>query len=217
MLNRSSRYSLFPCLIFLLVIALVMPASSVLAKKRDKRPSYGKVVHELPRGHRTLHSRHGVHYYAHGIYYRPYDNGYRVIRPPVGIVIASLPLGYIDLNIGNRVYARYNDVYYRPVTRGYMVVEPPPSAPPAPQPDVTAIPANSLGQVTVNVEVLNVRSGPSRLQPVVDHVTLSDVLIVLATAPDWYYVRLPDGGYGWIWAEFARGQVNWSRSFGEIK
>jgi len=211
MLSRSLQRYVFLCLIALLVIALTVPACSVLAKKRGKRPSYGKVVHKLPRGHRTLHSHHGIHYYSHGIYYRSFERGYRVIRPPVGLVIASLPLGYIDLYIGNRVYARYNDVYYRPVPRGYMVVEPPPSAPPAPQPDVTAIPANALGQVIVSVDVLNVRSGPGRLHPVVDHVARADVLVVLARAPSWYYVRLPEGGYGWIWAEFSQGEIDWSR------
>ena len=211
MLNRSLQHYVFPCIVFLLVIALSLPASPAVAKKRGKRPGYGKVVHKLPHGHRTLNNRHGIHYYSHGIYYRPYDRGYRVIRPPVGIVIASLPLGYIDLHVGDHVYARYNDVYYRPVSRGYMVVEPPPSAPPAPQPDVTAVPANSLGQVTVGVDVLNVRSGPGRLHPVVGHVARADLLIVIATAPSWYYVRLPEGGYGWVWAEFARGEVNWSR------
>lgn len=211
MLNRYFLRCLFPYLVLLLVVAFVFPTNTVLAKKRHSRPNYGKVVHDLPRGHRTLHSRHGVHYYSHGIYYRNSDRGYRVIRPPVGLVIASLPLGYIDLYWGNQVYARYNDVYYRPVPQGYMVVEPPLSAPPEPQPDVTAIPANALGQVTVAVDVLNVRSGPSRLHPVVDHVARADVLVVLATAPRWYYVRLPAGGYGWVWAEFARGAISWPR------
>lgn len=211
MLNRSLLRCLISSLILLLTLAVVLPASSALAEKRHSRPNYGKVVHDLPRGHRTLHSRHGVHYYSRGIYYRNIDRGYRVIRPPAGLVIASLPLGYIDLYLGNQVYARYNDVYYRPVPRGYMVVEPPPSAPPAPQPDVTAIPANALGQVSVVVDVLNVRSGPSRLHAVVDHVARADVLIVLATAPRWYYVRLPEGGYGWVWAEFARGAISWPR------
>lgn len=211
MLNRSLLRCLFSCLLLLVSSVLIFSASPVFAKKRHSRPNYGKVVRELPRGHRTLHSRHGVHYYSHGIYYRNIDRGYRVIRPPVGLVIASLPLGYIDLYFGNRVYARYNDVYYRPVSRGYMVVQPPPSAPPEPQPDVAAIPANALGQVTVAVDVLNVRSGPSRLHPVVDHVARADVLIVLATAPRWYYVRLPAGGYGWIWAEFSRGGISWPR------
>jgi len=125
----------------------------------------------------------------------------------VGLVIATLPLGYIDVRFGNRIYARYNDVYYAPTARGYMVVEPPPSAPPAPQPDVTAVPANALGRVDVTVEVLNVRSGPGRLHSVVDHVAAGDKLVVLATAPEWYYVRLPEGGYGWVWAEFTRGTL----------
>lgn len=211
MVNRLSRNTLLIGLILLLIAALVLPARLALAKKQRLRPGYGNIVHTLPQGHRTLNSRHGIHYYSHGIYYRPYNHGYRVIRPPVGLVITSLPSGYIDLHVGSRVYARYNDVYYRPVSRGYMVVEPPPSAPPPPQPDVTATPANALGQVTVTVDVLNVRSGPSRLHPVVDHVARADALFVLATAPRWYYVRLPEGGYGWIWAEFAQGRVNWPR------
>lgn len=208
----SVSFVLRSLLISLLLLLFVLPAAPVLAKKRGhwKRPGYGHVVNELPRGYRTLHSRHGNHYYRRGIYYRNYDRGFRVVRPPVGLVIASLPLGYIDIQYGSRIYARYNDIYYRPVARGYMVVDPPPSAPPAPQPDVTAIPANTLGSVSVAVEVLNVRSGPSRLHPVVEHVAQGDVLVVLATAPSWYYVRLPQGGYGWIWAEFAQGTVSWS-------
>lgn len=211
MLNFSSKRCLVPCFILLLMIAFAVPDSQVLAKKREMRPDYGKVVDVLPRGHRTLRSRHGVHYYSRGIYYKNFDHHYRVVRPPVGLIIASLPLGYIELYFGNQVYARYNDVYYRPVPQGYMVVEPPLSAPPPPQPDVTAVPANALGQVTVVVDVLNVRSGPSRLHAVVDHAARAENLVVLAMAPGWYYVRLPAGIYGWVWADFVQGAVAWPR------
>lgn len=177
-------------------------------ERHKLRPSYGTVINRLPPGHRRVHShRHHDHYYYNGIFYRYYDGHYLVVRPPYGVIVASLPLGYVTLQFGTEVYARYHDVYYRPVPQGYMVVERPVAAPPPPQPNLAAMPANALGSVTVDVDVLNVRSGPSRLHPVTEHVYRSDELYVLGTAPDWYYVRLPQGGFGWVWAEFALGLV----------
>ncbi|MDY0190275.1 MAG: DUF6515 family protein [Desulfuromonas sp.] len=207
LITRKMCMALVACLVSL---CFVLPAVPALAKSRNDRhrPEYGQNIKQLPRGYRTLHSRHGDHYYKSGIFYRRYDNFYRVVRPQVGLVISTLPRGYIDVRFGNRMYARYNDVYYEPNPRGYVVVNPPPSAPPAPQPDVTAVPANALGTVAVTVEVLNVRSGPGVLHPVIDHVAAGDELVVLATAPQWYYVRLSDGGYGWVRTQFVRGAVS---------
>jgi hypothetical protein len=193
----------------ILVTLMLLPDTSAVASRGERwqRPAYDQRIKVLPHGARTLHSRHGDHYYDRGIFYRRYDSGYRVVRPAAGLIISTLPVGYVSVRFGDDLYARYNDVYYRPVARGYVVVEPPPSAPPAPQPDITATPANALGVVDVTVEVLNVRSGPSRLHPVVNHVAAGDRLPVLATAPDWYYVRLPDGAFGWVWIDFVRGSV----------
>ncbi|MBN2644389.1 MAG: SH3 domain-containing protein [Desulfuromonadaceae bacterium] len=170
-----------------------------------ERPPYGFETRHLPPRARVIRSpRFGEHYYHRGIFYQPFGPVFRVVRPPIGLIVTHLPLGYIELNFGGHPYARYNDIYYRPVRQGYMVVEPPVEAPPAPQPDVTAVPSQSLGEAVVTVEVLNVRSGPSRLQPVVEHVAQGDALIILGSAPDWYYVRLPNGSFGWVWADFIR-------------
>jgi len=202
-----AKLSLVVWAVFSFVLLSTVP---VEAKRHPnwQRPEYGQHVKVLPRGFRTIRSHHGDHYYRRGIFYRHYDNFYRVVRPPLGLIIATLPMGYIDVRFGDRVYARYNDVYYAPSPRGYMVVESPPSAPPPPQPDVNAIPANALGVVAVTVEVLNVRSGPGILHSVVDHVSAGDELMVLATAPEWYYVRLSGGGYGWVRTQFVRGTLN---------
>ncbi|MCD6526950.1 MAG: SH3 domain-containing protein, partial [Desulfuromonas sp.] len=177
-------------------------------ERHKRRPKYGVVINTLPLGyHRGLNRRHHDHYYRGGLFYRYSGGHYLSVRPPYGMIVATLPLGYLTLQFGTGVYARYNDVYYRPVPRGYMVVEPPLSAPPAPQPNIGAVPANAVGTVTVSIEVLNVRSGPSRLHPVADHVYSGDLLYVLGQAPDWYYVKLPQGGFGWVWAEFAVGAL----------
>lgn len=198
-----------PLFLLVLAVLLVTSSTSVWAKRGHShhRPGYGEVVKVLPRGHHKIHHHRDTYFYLNGIFYSPYDSFYRVVYPPVGLVVSALPYGYVDVRFGNRIYARYNDIYYEPMRRGYRVVEAPPSAPPPPQPDVTAVPASALGTVSVTVEVLNVRSGPSRLHPVNDHVAAGDRLYVLAQAPEWYYVRLPDGGFGWVWRQFVRGEV----------
>lgn len=175
-------------------------------ERHYRRPDYGRVVTTLPRGYRRPVSRHHDFFYFGGTFYRHHDGGYRIDRPPYGLIVASLPLGYWTVQVGTEFYACYNDVYYRPVAQGYMVVEAPAAVPP-PQPDRSATPANALGTVTVAVKVLNVRSGPSRLHPVTEHVYEGDALHVLGQAPDWYYVQLPQGGFGWVWAEFSRGTL----------
>ncbi|MCK9173346.1 MAG: SH3 domain-containing protein [Desulfuromonas thiophila] len=177
------------------------------------RPDFGREVRRPPQGARRLHSpRYGVHYVHRGTFYRPLHHGYRVVRPPVGLVVNWLPTGYVMLNVAGLNYAYYDGIYYQPMASGYRVVEAPMTTlvtptPPPPPPQRLPLPSQALGQVRVQVEMLNVRSGPSRLQPVVGHVTAGTSLVVLGTAPDWYYVQLPDGTYGWVWAQFVVGEL----------
>jgi len=64
-----------------------------------------------------------------------------------------------------------------------------------------ALPASVLaatGEVLVNVDTLNVRSGPGLQQPVISSVSKDMVLPVIKEAENWYQVRLPNGQTGYV-------------------
>jgi len=68
----------------------------------------------------------GSHYrYYDGIYYRPYNNVFRVVPPPIGIFINELPVGYRRIFVGNYPYYYYNGTYYDHRNNYYTVVSPP--------------------------------------------------------------------------------------------
>ncbi len=102
-------------------------------KSHTRRPHQSAVNHRI--GHRVKHLHRsatfftfsGIGYgYANGIFYRPYNNWYSVVRAPIGAVIHDLPYGYTTIYTNNQNYYRYNDIYYeRNLNRGYRVVEPP--------------------------------------------------------------------------------------------
>ncbi|GJM25527.1 MAG: hypothetical protein DHS20C16_19420 [Phycisphaerae bacterium] len=84
---------------------------------------------QLP-SYRTVVTHRGHRYYScDGVYYRQYDNYYRVVRPPVGVTLAFLPQGYVTVQYGGRPYYRYDNTYYvREIVNSqptYIVVEPP--------------------------------------------------------------------------------------------
>jgi N-acetylmuramoyl-L-alanine amidase len=58
--------------------------------------------------------------------------------------------------------------------------------------------------LSVNVDSLNVRSGPGVDYPVTTQVRMGDALTVQGTSDDWYYVSLPDGSNGWVLSKFTR-------------
>lgn len=66
-------------------------------------------------------------YYHSGIFYSPYNNGYRVARPPFGIRVSILPFGFRHIMLGRRHYYYYYGTFYdRPYGyNGYEVVRPP--------------------------------------------------------------------------------------------
>lgn len=61
-------------------------------------------------------------------------------------------------------------------------------------PSVLAAP----GEVLVNVDTLNVRSGPGLTQPVISSVSKEMVLPVIKEQDNWYQVRLPNGQTGYV-------------------
>lgn len=86
--------------------------------------------HRVKRIHRdAFHFMLGglAYHYFSGVYYRPYHDGYRVVRAPIGAVVYTLPYGYTTVYLNNRNYYHYDDVYYSwdSHRNGYRVVEAP--------------------------------------------------------------------------------------------
>lgn len=70
--------------------------------------------------HRNTHRndylfRHGGQDYRYraGTFYRPYNNGFRVVVAPLGAIIMNLPIGYVGFSCANSNYYRYDNVYYQ--------------------------------------------------------------------------------------------------------
>ncbi len=94
------------------------------------KPSHRSVEyrfsHLYPNAYRFRHNGHR-YAYNQGIFYRPYNQGFRVVEAPLGAIVLSLPIGNTHLRISNRDYYRYHDVYYQREfgVRGYRVVSNP--------------------------------------------------------------------------------------------
>ena len=67
----------------------------------------------------------GYRYYD-GIYYSPYNNGFRVVAPPIGIHVNILPVGYRRIYVNDYPYYYFNGTYYdQRDNDDYYVVSPP--------------------------------------------------------------------------------------------
>ena len=170
------------------------PWSAASAQPRDHggaqhRPS---VVQTLPHGYHSVRSREREYFVHRGRFYEHRNGGYIVIHPPFGAVVATLPPGYVAVYIGGIRYFFVGGAYFRPEPTGYVIVEPPQPTP-APQ---------EAHLIMVQVGRLNVRQGPGRDFGVAMVVTQGTRLAVYGTAPDWYYVQLPDGTFGWVMVRF---------------
>jgi len=104
-------------------------------KSHIRKPHHYVANHRRP-GHRVKHLHRDTFYFSHsgidyhytnGAFYRPYRNGYRVVRAPVGAFIYDLPHGFVRIYVGNHSYYRYEDTYYeRDMHRsGYRVIREP--------------------------------------------------------------------------------------------
>lgn len=67
------------------------------------------------------------HYYD-GVYYQPYNNGYRVVPPPYGASIRYLPSGYSTIALGDDTFYYYAGVFYINDGTGYIITQAPPGA-----------------------------------------------------------------------------------------
>ena len=175
----------------ILVAGLCLPGSVWAWRNPGQYPKLGKRVGQMPAGCRVVRAgAHHYHYHA-GVFYRKGPNGFAVVRAPMGAVVARLPAGFLSLVVGGIAYFTFAGVYYRKAPSGYVVVDVP-----ATQTE-TAVAARE-----VTVAVLNVRSGPGMHHPVSTQVNRGDRLEILGQAPGWYFVRLPEGAYGWVMARY---------------
>ena len=97
-------------------------------------------------------------------------------------------------------YAAPPPAVYYPPSAG--VVSPPPAAVP-PQRFGTAQ-APAYGQVVVTAAALNIRSGPGLDHAIAGSVRKGDILSVIDSVPDWFYIREPNGRYGWVMDRYTR-------------
>jgi hypothetical protein len=65
------------------------------------------------------------YFFSGGVWYRPWQNEFVVVRPPIGIVVPVLPAFYTRVWVGPHPYYYANDVYYVQGAQGYTVVDPP--------------------------------------------------------------------------------------------
>jgi len=145
------------------------------------------IVKTLPHGSRTVVLNRERYHTHGGRFYRYTPRGYLLVRPPLGTIIADLPFGFLRVTFGGLDYFVHDNVFYRHTTRGYRVVETP-----------VDYQETDYGPVRVETSLLNIRTGPGLGFGVMGRLGQGDLLIVTAVSPDWYYVLLPNGEYGWV-------------------
>lgn len=162
-------------------------------------PAVGKISPNMPGSYDVVRSGPDEFYFHEGVFYARDPQGFKVVSPPRGIVIGRLPVGFETLIVAGVTYFLYAGVYYNQAAAGYVVVDAPSAQ------TVVVQEAAATGKLlTVDVELLNVRSGPGVNHSVVSRVHLGDKLTVEGTADEWYYVQLSDGSYGWVMSKYTK-------------
>ena len=178
---------------------------------RIKIPAHGTVVTHLPSGNKAVRVGKIKYFYHGGVFYKMGPSGYVVIAAPIGAIILDLPDGFIRVVIGGVTYYNYAGVYYQKVPAGYVVVKTPSRrVVEAPAGSVVVLDASSavpsspdvIGIVSVTAQRLNVRSGPGKSYSEVCQIHNGDVLTIYGYVPDWLYVQLPDGQFGWVMKKY---------------
>lgn len=203
---RSARRFAAAGLAVLFICVALTPAPPVYASPRGHHPPRARhhrphIRPLVPLGFALL-TIAGIEYYYHrGIYYRPLPHGYIVTTPPVGAVIVDLPPGYATFRTGGVQYYYYGNVYYTRVPSGYIVVNPPYETSPA-NVAVYQSASPAISRVTVTPPMLNVRSGPGTEHAVIFQASQGVILEIHGSAPEWLFVKLPSGEFGWVMKKF---------------
>lgn len=185
---------------------LAFATLTTAAHAQPRRTSHSapiKIYKKMPPGHRTVHVGKFRYFVHRGAFYVKKPAGFVAVRAPLGAVVVDLPIGVMALLIGGITYYVYNDIYYRRVPEGYVVVEQPPEAVLVKEASPVVPSQQTAGEtVAVTATLLNVRSGPGLNFPVVRQIRRHDALAVHGYAPDWLYVKMPDGSFGWVMLKF---------------
>ncbi|MEO6547416.1 MAG: DUF6515 family protein [Ferruginibacter sp.] len=88
-------------------------------------PRRNSIYNSLPSSYFSVNFGGFGYRYYDGIFYRPYNNIFRVVAPPIGIYINVLPLGYSRIYVHDYPYYYYNGTYYDYRDDRYTVVSPP--------------------------------------------------------------------------------------------
>ena len=170
---------------------------------RQPIPTYGRVVRKLPPRHRKVVVNRTRYFFNSGMFYREGPGGYVGVRAPLGAVLVSVPTGSVSFVLGATTYWYYGGVYYRRAPSGYMVVDAPPETVIVQESDDRGDTEPAVGEtVSVTAQSLNVRSGPGINHAVIADLPYGTRLVVRGHAPDWLYVELPFGKFGWIMKKF---------------
>ncbi|MBN2124741.1 MAG: SH3 domain-containing protein [Deltaproteobacteria bacterium] len=174
------------------------------ARPHSREPyPQGRVINRLPPRHRTIDVRGDRYHYHDGIFYKRRPSGFLAVRAPVGALVFSIPLGSRAVVSAGITYYHHTGVYYRRAPRGYLVVEPPVETVVVREVSPVVPSERSSGEkVLVTAYALNVRSGPGAHFPVVRQVGKGDLLTVHGYAPEWLYVCLPGGEFGWVMSRY---------------
>ena len=81
------------------------------------RPYLGFSLNILPFGYYPFYYGDVQYYYSQGLYYRQYDNQYKVVVPPVGAEVSQLPSDAQEVTINGQTYYEYKGVYYSPLEK----------------------------------------------------------------------------------------------------
>ena len=79
------------------------------------RPYLGLRINVLPFGYYPFFFGADQFYYSGGLFYREYDNAYKVVVPPVGAEVPSIPSDAKEVQINGQTYYEYKGVYYNVV------------------------------------------------------------------------------------------------------
>ncbi len=215
-LQRFYRVSVIVIATMFLCTAIITD-SKVYASPRDRHPPdsrhgppvkmhhrYPQVRPLIPIGFALLTIAGMEYYYHRGIYYQQLPNRYIVTLPPTGAVIVQLPAGHIRFMTGGVEYYYYGDVYYQKTYNGYIVVPPPYEASSAVSVKNLKNACPLIEEVEVTARMLNVRSGPGKDHTVTSQIPIGTALEVHGVSPEWIFVKLPSGDFGWIMKKFTR-------------
>lgn len=90
-------------------------------------PKRGTTVKIVPTGHKVITHRN-IHYRFHkGVFYKPMQGAYVIVKAPRGVRIKTLPVGYRRVVLKNRNYYYYYGTYYTVTSNSneYEVVDAP--------------------------------------------------------------------------------------------